>query len=205
MNIVVRIDSEGEITLIGRETIGKVAEKIMREDFETFFWEKFESSADVSFEELYEEYAEDECCLGERSAWMHGCHGTDLSWAVLETACDTLLTKPLTMIEMFRSCNDDCYLEGEVLADLSDIINFDYEEFLDLLSVRLTGNPCLMDISYRVVDVLENNLLVISVRGDVSEILEVTPDVQEMLPDLDQEQEIDEVPIAELVRKIKMF
>ena len=106
---------------------------------------------------------------------------------------------------MFRSCNDDCYLEGEVLADLSDIINFDYEEFLDLLSVRLTGNPCLMDISYRVVDVLENNLLVISVRGDVSEILEVTPDVQEMLPDLDQEQEIDEVPIAELVRKIKMF
>ena len=205
MNIVVRIDSKGEITLIGRETIGKVAEKIMREDFETFFWEKFESSADVSFEELYEEYAEDECCLGERSAWMHGCHGTDLSWAVLETACDTLLTKPLTMIEMFRSCNDDCYLEGEVLADLSDIINFDYEEFLDLLSVRLTGNPCLMDISYRVVDVLENNLLVISVRGDVSEILEVTPDVQEMLPDLDQEQEIDEVPIAELVRKIKMF
>ena len=205
MNIVVRIDSEGEITLIGRETIGKVAEKIMREDFETFFWEKFESSADVSFEELYEEYAEDECCLGERSAWMHGCHGTDLCWAVLEPACDTLLTKPLTMIEMFRSCNDDCYLEGEVLADLSDIINFDYEEFLDLLSVRLTGNPCLMDISYRVVDVLENNLLVISVRGDVSEILEVTPDVQEMLPDLDQEQEIDEVPIAELVRKIKMF
>lgn len=62
-----------------------------------------------------------------------------------------------------------------------------------------------MDISYRVVDVLENNLLVISVRGDVSEILEVTPDVQKMLPDLDQEQEIDEVPIEELVRKIKMF
>lgn len=205
MNIVVRIDSEGEITLIGRETIGKVAEKIMREDFETFFWEKYESSADVSFEELYEEYAEDECCLGERSAWMHGCNGTDLSWAVLETACDTLLTKPLTMIEMFRSCNEDCYLEGEVLADLSDIINSDYEEFLDLLSVRLTGNPCLMDISYRVVDVLENNLLVISVRGDVSEILEVTSDVEEAFSDLDLEQEIDKIPIAELVRKIKMF
>lgn len=205
MNIVVRIDSEGEITLIGRETIGKVAEKIMREDFETFFWEKFESSADVSFEELYEEYAEDECCLGERSAWMNGCNGIDLSWAVLETACDTLLTKPLTMIEMFRSCNEDCYLEGEVLADLSDIINSDYEEFLDLLSVRLTGNPCLMDISYRVVDVLENNLLVISVRGDVSEILEVTSDVEEAFSDLDLEQEIDKIPIAELVRKIKMF
>lgn len=205
MNIVVRIDSEGEITLIGRETIGKVAEKIMREDFETFFWEKFESSADVSFEELYEEYAEDECCLGERSAWMNGYNGTDLSWAVLETACDTLLTKPLTMIEMFRSCNEDCYLEGEVLADLSDIINSDYEEFLDLLSVRLTGNPCLMDISYRVVDVLENNLLVISVRGDVSEILEVTSDVEEAFSDLDLEQEIDKIPIAELVRKIKMF
>ena len=62
-----------------------------------------------------------------------------------------------------------------------------------------------MDISYRVVDVLENNLLVISVRGDVSEILEVTSDVEEAFSDLDLEQEIDKIPIAELVRKIKMF
>ena len=180
MNIVVRIDSKGEITLIGRETIGKVAEKIMKEDFETFFWEKFESSADVSFEELYEEYAEDECCLGERSAWMHGCNGTDLSWVVLETACDTVRTRPYSQEEILLRCNEELYLDGEVLIDMNEIFD-GLENFLDILSMRLIDSPLLTDISYEVVDVMENNLLVLKVRGGASEALEITDEISEKL------------------------
>lgn len=180
MNIVVRIDSEGEITLIGRETIGKVAEKIMREDFETFFWEKFESSADVSFEELYEEYAEDECCLGKRSAWMHSCNGIVLSWVVLETACDTVRTRPYSQEEILLRCNEELYLDGEVLIDMNEIFD-GLENFLDILSMRLIGSPLLTDISYEVVDVMENNLLVLKVRGGASEALEITDEISEKL------------------------
>ena len=56
-----------------------------------------------------------------------------------------------------------------VQVDLREIIENDLEGFLDILSERATGSSLLMDISYRILSV-ENNSLMIEVDGDPSEI-----------------------------------
>ena len=59
-------------------------------------------------------------------------------------------------------------LSGVVALYLDDVIGCDVEKFNDLVSRRLTGDEYLMDISYRVVGVRGQRILVM-VTGDASE------------------------------------
>lgn len=52
-------------------------------------------------------------------------------------------------------------------VDFRDIINNDFEGFLDILSENLIGNPCLMGIDYKIVGYEDDSLLRIKVTGMV--------------------------------------
>ena len=82
------------------------------------------------------------------------------------------LTKPMTVEEMKKNMNNDCFIKGNVAINLSDAIDNDLEGFLDILSENLTGSPLLMDISYKVVGCEDGDMLIIEVIGDVSNILD---------------------------------
>jgi len=82
-----------------------------------------------------------------------------------------LLSKPLTLEQLKEQADEDNYVSGVVLVDLSDAIDNDLEGWLDLLSEKLTGSPLLMDINYRVVGQRDNELK-IEVTGDVSGIID---------------------------------
>lgn len=60
-------------------------------------------------------------------------------------------------------------IERTVTVELSEIIDRNLEHFLDLLSVRATGNPLLMDIDYTVVGT-DGESIKIKVTGDAAEI-----------------------------------
>ena len=60
----------------------------------------------------------------------------------------------------------DNYRTFEVKLSLSEIIQYNFEEFLDLLGT-LAGNELLTDISYRMLRV-EDDMLIIEVTGDDS-------------------------------------
>lgn len=78
-----------------------------------------------------------------------------------------VLTAPLTAKD--KATNG--WVKGVVAIDLSDFIDSGgLEGTLDLLSERLIGNECLMDIHYRVVG-HEGNTLHVEVEGDASEAL----------------------------------
>jgi hypothetical protein len=95
------------------------------------------------------------------------------------------LAQPLTQAEMlmqtFKNGIPDHmevplgYVGGVVLVDLSEIINADHESFLDMLSERLTGTECLMDISYRTLRCDQDNQIMIGVVGDPENILDELP------------------------------
>ena len=61
----------------------------------------------------------------------------------------------------------DSYRTFEVKVSLDEIIDNDFEGFLDLIA-ELTGNPLLMDISYRMLRV-EDDMLILEVSGDDNE------------------------------------
>ena len=88
------------------------------------------------------------------------------------------LTKPLTKQEMTEKMDENGYICENVLVDISDMIDNDIEGFIDTISEKLTGSPCLMDVSYKVVGIVGKEddkhagLLVMEVSGDVSEILD---------------------------------
>lgn len=86
------------------------------------------------------------------------------------------LTKPMTIEEMKRNMNEDCFIKGNIAINLSDAIDNDFEGFLDVLSESLTGSPLLMDISYKVVGFEDGDILIIEVIGDVSNILDTEDD-----------------------------
>lgn len=92
-----------------------------------------------------------------------------------------VLQKPYTMQELLKLRNDTNHVTGCVSVLLNDIIDRDYEQFLDLLAVKLVNNECLMDISYNAVKLERDD------AGDVSIIMKVTGDVSEIL-DMEEEE-----------------
>lgn len=74
----------------------------------------------------------------------------------------------------FVAGGDPGYVGSVIYVHISDIIDRDYEQFLDYISIEMCGNDCLMDVNYRVVGVHETdpNTLLILVYGDVSEIIQ---------------------------------
>ncbi len=69
---------------------------------------------------------------------------------------------------------------GYVSLQISDLIDNDFEEFLDLLSISLVDSDLLMDVTYDVValDETDKNTLIFKVTGDVSNILECEEDAE---------------------------
>lgn len=82
------------------------------------------------------------------------------------------LTKPMTYEEIKENMDDNCFIKGNIVINLSEIIDNDFEGFLDIISNRLVGSPLLMDINYNVVGCENGDVLIIQVRGDVSNIIE---------------------------------
>lgn len=77
-----------------------------------------------------------------------------------------LLHKPLSRKKLYKPI-----VSGVVPIDLDEIVDRDIEEFLDLLSFRLTGSTLLMDIEYKVVG-HAGDTIHIEVNGDPSMIIE---------------------------------
>lgn len=86
-----------------------------------------------------------------------------------------VLKRPYTIEELQENMNENCYVTGCIAVPLSDIIDHDLEEFLDLIAMKLTGSELLMDINYNAVAVYDvdsnDTSIIIEVHGDVSEII----------------------------------
>ena len=178
--VVIRTDSEREITVIGKTSSKDEARTILRNDFEEWFWQKVSASNDVPFEEVYAEYEDNECSLSEDSAWLNGCHHTNFDWIIIDTETDDILSEPLSMKQMVLATSDESnYVQGNILVELDEVISCGLEEFLDLISERLIANPCLMDVNYKIIDTTTDGRIVLRVSGDVSNILEITDDMFE--------------------------
>lgn len=77
--------------------------------------------------------------------------------------------------EVLASRDENNYVEGYIQIHISDMIDNDYEGFLDFISEKLIGNDLLMDINYEVVAQAKKmfpNELILKVTGDVSTIIE---------------------------------
>lgn len=83
-----------------------------------------------------------------------------------------VLMKPLTKEQMKVMVDEKCYIKGIVPVELSDMIDCSLDEFLDMLSEKLTDSPCLMEINYNIVGVINDYTVAMEVSGDVSEILD---------------------------------
>lgn len=82
----------------------------------------------------------------------------------------------MTAKKLAQKCDDDRYITANILVDISELINNDFEGVLDILSERVTGTLLLMDINYTVIDTLPDDMLVMQVSGDVSNIIEEDDD-----------------------------
>ena len=95
----------------------------------------------------------------------------------------TILREPYTDQELRNLCNEDNYVTGYVSIPLSDIIDCDFEQFLDRLATRLVNSECLMDISYDAVGIegvgSGDTCIIMKVRGDVSDILDMDQEDEE--------------------------
>lgn len=131
-----------------------------------------------------------------------GIYSSDIQTEVLENMTDTsiivmdpkgdlkdltemnmkVLEKPYTQQEMKELMDENGYVTGRVAIPLSDIIDHNFEEFLDLVAKKLVDNDCLMDINYKAVgiDNIESGDadIILEVSGDVSEIIEDDKDIQ---------------------------
>lgn len=188
--IVIRSDSDREIVTVGITNLFEDAKDTMRYDFEKTFWKNIDRPNDASFEEVYSEYENEICCLYENSAWLNGTFHTVFDWKIIDTEADdipeakeiNILSEPLSMEQLVSlTSEDDPYVQGNVLVETDEIIGSGLEEFLDLLSERLVGNVCLMDINYKPIDVISDGRIVIQVSGDVSEMITCTDEMYEEL------------------------
>ena len=87
----------------------------------------------------------------------------------------TVLEKPLSVAEMreMSQKDKDGYISGVIEVELTDIIDNDFECFLDLVSEYLTDSNLLMNTQYELVGCdTDQSTVHLLVRGDPSEILE---------------------------------
>lgn len=85
-----------------------------------------------------------------------------------------LISKAYTHEQLKSKVGEDGGVTANIVVDFNTIIevnNGGFENFLDFLSLQLTGTDALMDISYKFVGTLDGNLI-LQVSGDASLILE---------------------------------
>lgn len=66
------------------------------------------------------------------------------------------------------------YVSAIISCHISDMIDRDYEQFLDYIAIQMCNNDLLMDIDYEIVglDTDDKNTVYLLVSGDVSNIIE---------------------------------
>lgn len=145
------------------------------------------------------------------------------------------LTKPIPLMEQWMSCDENGYLEGNVLFDMSELVTEDEETLLDWMSNRLVGDPLLSDISYKAIGTTADGGIIVNVRGDIENCDPSSSDLEEICekikaailnggedairdfikepvygrPEEDIEERVDEVldgmPILELIKYFKKY
>lgn len=105
----------------------------------------------------------------------------DAKWKCIELAYSVLKKKyekdyletSFTNEEILVVVEDDCILEGKVKVDLSDIIDGDLDDFLDLLDEKLTDALMLQEINYEMIKCIpDESAIIFNVSGDISDRLE---------------------------------
>lgn len=93
----------------------------------------------------------------------------------------TLSTNQLKNIVAYQESIKDAmpesnpmYVSAVISCHISDMIDRDYEQFLDYIAIQMCNNDLLMDIDYEVVglDTDDKNTVYLLVSGDVSNIIE---------------------------------
>ena len=145
------------------------------------------------------------------------------------------LTKPIPLMEQWMSCDENGYLEGNVLFDMSELVTEDEETLLDWMSNRLVGDPLLSDISYKAIGTNADSSVIVNVRGNIENCDPSASDLEEICekikaailnggedairdfieepvygrPEEDIEERVDEVldgmPILELIKYFKKY
>lgn len=90
------------------------------------------------------------------------------------------MTKPMPLMTQWILCDENGYLEGNVLFDMSELVTEDEETLLDLMSNRLVGDPLLSDISYKAIDITADSSIIVSVRGCIEECDPASSDLEEI-------------------------
>ncbi len=96
------------------------------------------------------------------------------------------LKKPYKRTEVLRRCSPEGEIVGIVEVELSELIDRNMDEFLDLISNRMTGDFTLHSLSYSVVGYNQNTLLLL-VRAyleiEENSYLDTDEFENELLPD----------------------
>ena len=67
--------------------------------------------------------------------------------------------------------DDDSRITTEIVIGLEDAVDRDLEQFLDFVAEAAVGSVTFMDFTYTVTGVTPEGLLILTVEGDVSEII----------------------------------
>lgn len=89
----------------------------------------------------------------------------------LETKHRPILSEPYTLEELKANADDTNIVYGWVSLPLHQVINTDFENFLDNLSLKLTGTELLSGTDYKLVCNDDDNLI-FYVAGNISLIIE---------------------------------
>lgn len=170
MRYVVIRTVERTTVVIGTSHKEEEAFHIMETDFMSYFLQAY-GNCDPKDEDNSDKYE-----LNTDCAYANGIHGYDYDWNIIDTKCNDVIQAPLTQAEMRKKRDKDNYVEANILMDLSEFTDNDFETVLDIISTRLVGSPLLMGINYDVIDALPDDMLVVHVRGDVSAVLDEEDD-----------------------------
>lgn len=112
--------------------------------------------------------------------FLDGCESLDVSnvdESIVHTFClhgpqrFPYLLQPLSMDELIEQQDVYGNVTDFVAVNLKDIIDGDFESFLNLLSEKMTGTCLLSDISYQTMG-CEEGMVIFEVKGNINMILE---------------------------------
>lgn len=84
---------------------------------------------------------------------------------------NSLPNGPLSQQTMKTQQETNGFIEGQVTVELKEITHRDHEQFLDLLSERLTGSDCLGGIDYTIIGHTKT-AIILKVTGDACYIID---------------------------------
>lgn len=64
------------------------------------------------------------------------------------------------------------YVKENILIELNDLINNDFEQFLDVVSLKVTGTELLSEIGYNIFGLMDGHTLIMEVSGNISECVD---------------------------------